>query len=146
MTPCIFDRDIFDPAIYHVCGCIELNGELLNVWHDGFVENRELVRSESQVWNNTLKKVVRKVHPLGSVRTWRLRCFEENVDWNNSIVKTIQGYVDDNTPVTFEVALGTLHVVAITNVKVLAVRPEYPEGSNVGTRQRNFTVSLQEVT
>lgn len=145
MSACIFDHEIFDPTIFHVCGRIELNGVLLHVWHDGFEENRELVRSESFVWDTTLARVVRHVHPFGSVRTWRLHCFEESVNWANSIVLALQGMVDDNTTVTFEVAYGTLHIVTITNVKVLAVNPVYPGGSNTGTRQRDFIVVLQEI-
>ena len=149
MVDCIFDSVIFDIEIFDVCGDVELvfvdvAGNKLQVWHDGFIENRELVRSETYGWDATLQKVVRKVKPLGCVRTWSLRCFEENVDWDSSVVKTLQGMVDDNTSVAFVVSYGTLHHVD-TNVKVLAVYPEYPPGSNVGTRQRNFTVTLQEV-
>jgi len=105
-----------------------------------------MVRTESKKWDTTLEKVIKDVFPIGIVRTWILRCFEESVDWNSSIVKTIQGYVDDNTTVTFAVSITDIHQVVETTVKVLSIRPEYPRGSNIGTRQRNFVVTLQEVS
>jgi len=124
---------------------VTLAGNTLYVWHDGFEERRDLVRTESKKWDATLAKVIKNIFPIGSVRSWILHCFEESVDWNNSIVKTIQGYTDDNTTVAFVVAIGTLHTVVATTVKVLSIRLLYPRGSNIGTRQRNFVVNLQEV-
>lgn len=124
---------------------VTLGGNPLYVWHDGFEEKRVMAKTESNKWDSTLEKVIRHVFPIGIIRSWVLHCFEESLDWNNSIANTIQGYADDNTTVAFAVTIGTLHTVAATTVKVLSIRLLYPRGSNTGTRQRNFVVNLQEV-
>lgn len=122
---------------------VTLGGNTLNVWHDGFEETITLVCTEWNRWDHTNYIVVNTVYIHGRLRTWRLRCHETGVNWAASVVQTLQGYVDDNTTKAFIVA-GE-HTVN-TTVKVLSVELAWPEGSNVGTRDRSFIVTLQEAS
>jgi hypothetical protein len=123
----------------------EIQDYYVGVAEDGFQEEKGIITSEWNAWDTTNSKVVRKVKIHGCTRVWTLKCVEYGVDWVNSKVKAIQELVDDDAASDFIVSMGTLHEVD-THVKVLSCELVYPEGSHVGSRERQYVLRLQEVT
>lgn len=75
-------------------------------------------------WENEQFK--RKVRIIGSVKTWDLVCYENEVKWADSAAKHLQTKADAGDAVAFVVDVGSvgdgkLHNVPETQVKILKV-------------------------
>ena len=81
---------------------------------------------------------------FGTIRSWELKCYENNVAWSNSNAKYLQDKAKEGNPVTFSIDEGDLHSVSSTNVYILKVDIDYPRGSKASNFVRYFTLRLQE--
>ncbi len=117
---------------------ITLDSKTLNV--SSMDENVEVIAVFSDKWENEMYK--RKVRVFGTVKTWSLTCFEDNVAWTNSVVKHLQEKAKIGDAVAFVVDEGNAHQIN-TNVYILGVSLSYAGGA-MAVNHREFSITLQE--
>jgi len=121
--------------------CI-IDSKPLNVEGGGVEENAEAVGSFADKWIAGEYKKEAKI--LGSIRSWTLACFEEDVTWANSVAKHLQDKMKAGGSVTFSLEEGNMHTITTLNVYVLDVSVRYGKGGKSAKFMRRFTVKLQE--
>ena len=121
---------------------VTIDSKTLNVEGGGIGENVEVVGSFVDKWQDATYRKEAKI--FGSVRSWTLRCYEENVDWSSSVAKHLQDKAKEGNKVSFSVDEGNLHAVASTYVYILGVDVSYPKGAKASQFTRYFTLKLQE--
>jgi len=121
---------------------VTIDSKTLNVEGGGIGENVEVVGSFVDKWQDATYRKEAKI--FGSVRSWTLRCYEENVQWSSSVAKHLQDKAKEGNKVSFSIDEGNLHSVSSTNVYILGVNVDYPRGSKPTSFVRYFTLKLQE--
>jgi hypothetical protein len=121
---------------------VTIDGKTLKIEGGGISENLKPVGTFTDRWVNGSYKKEAKI--FGVIRSWMLRCYEENVAWANSVAKHLQEKAQEGDAVSFTVDEGSLHSVSSTNVYVLEVDVSYPKGSKAASFVRYFTLKLQE--
>jgi len=119
-----------------------IDEKTLKVEGGGIGENVEVVGTFVDKWQDAAYRKEAKI--FGTVRSWTLQCYEENVAWNNSVAKYLQDKAKEGNKVSFSIDEGSLHTVSSTNVYILGVDVDYPRGSKAASFVRYFTVRLQE--
>jgi len=121
---------------------VTIDSKTLKVEGGGIGENVEVVGSFVDKWQDSTYRKEAKI--FGTVRSWTLRCYEENVSWSSSVAKHLQDKAKTGNPVSFSIDEGSLHSVSSTNVYILGVNVDYPRGSKATSFVRYFTLKLQE--
>jgi hypothetical protein len=121
---------------------VTIDGKTLKVEGGGIQENVKPVGTFTDRWVDAAYRKEAKI--FGIIRSWTLRCYEENVTWSSSVAKHLQDKAKDGNPVTFSVDEGNLHSVSSTNVYILEVDVDYPRGSKASSFVRYFSLKLQE--
>ncbi|OYT47631.1 hypothetical protein B6U79_03850 [Candidatus Bathyarchaeota archaeon ex4484_231] len=121
---------------------VTIDGKTLKVEGGGIRENLKPVGTFTDRWIDAVYKKEAKI--FGAIRSWTLRCYEENVPWTSSVAKHLQEKAQSGDAVSFSVDEGNLHEVSATNVYILEVDIGYPKGSKASSFIRYFTVKLQE--
>ncbi len=121
---------------------VTIDSKTLKVEGGGIGENVEVVGSFVDKWQDATYRKEAKI--FGTVRSWTLRCYEENVQWSSSVAKHLQDKAKTGNPVSFSIDEGSLHSVSSTNVYILGVNVDYPRGSKATSFVRYFTLKLQE--
>ena len=121
---------------------VTIDSKTLAVEGGGIQENIEVVGSFVDRWQNEAYRKEAKI--FGTIRSWVLRCYEQNVAWSSSNVKYLQDKAKEGNKVSFNIDEGNLHAVSSTYVYILGVDVQYPKGSKASQFTRYFTVKLQE--
>ncbi len=121
---------------------VTVDTKTLNVEGGGIEENAEPVGSFVDKWVNGSYAKEAKI--FGIVRSWTLRCYEQNVAWSSSNAKYLQDKAKVGDKVSFAVDEGNLHAVTSTYVYILGVDVKYPKGAKATQFTRYFTLKLQE--
>jgi hypothetical protein len=119
-----------------------IDGQTLNIEGGRIQENVKSVGTFVDKWED--EKYKKKAKILGSVRSWSLRCYEENVAWTNSIARHLQEHMEAGDTVSFNIDEGDLHTVSSTNVYILDININYGKGAKASSFIRHFTLRLQE--
>lgn len=119
-----------------------IDGQTLNIEGGRIQENVKSVGTFVDKWEE--EKYKKKAKILGSVRSWSLRCYEENVGWTNSIARHLQEHMEAGDTVSFNIDEGALHTVSSTNVYILDININYRKGAKASSFIRHFTLRLQE--
>ena len=125
---------------------VTLDAQTLNVI--SFTEMFTPVVAQWDAWED--EAYVRKMKPYGLIKAWKMRCYEKEVTWANSIANHLEDKADSGDTIAFVADIGTigagkLHNVTSTNVKVLAVTVIY-ETVISGADYREFSVTIQAVS
>lgn len=123
-----------------------LNGTTLNLM--GIREINNLIAVQSDGWESGGYK--RKIKPYGSVKSWLIRCYENNVDYDGSDCEAFKALMVAGTVVSLVLDVGSigggkLHSLSATDVKVLNVGLDYDADYN-NPNYREFDLTLQEET
>jgi len=121
---------------------VTIDSKTLNVEGGGIGESIEVVGSFVDKWISGAYAKEAKI--FGTVRSWTLRCYENNVAWASSNAKYLQDKAKVGDKVSFSVDEGNLHSVTSTYVYILGVDVDYPKGSKASQFTRWFTLKLQE--
>ena len=121
---------------------VTIDSKSLSVEGGGIEESTEPVGSSVDKWLNGA--YVKEVKIFGIVRSWTLKCYEQNVAWSSSNAKYLQDKAKVGDKVPFEVDEGNLHAVTSTYVYILGVDVKYPKGAKASQFTRYFTLKLQE--
>jgi len=121
---------------------VTIDSKTLNVIGGGIKENVEVVGTFVDKWINGAYAKEAKI--FGTVKSWTLQCYEQNVSWSSSVAKHLQDKAKEGDKVSFSIDEGNLHTVSSTYVYILAVDIDYPKGSKSSQFTRYFTVKLQE--
>ena len=121
---------------------VTIDEKTLKVEGGGISENVKPVGTFTDRWVDSSYRKEAKI--FGVIRSWTLRCYEENVEWANSVAKHLQNKAQDGKAISFSVDEGSLHSVQSTNVYILEVDVNYPKGSKAASFVRYFTLKLQE--
>ena len=119
-----------------------IDAQTLSIEGGGIEENVKGVGTFIDKWEN--EKYKKKASILGSIRSWSLRCYEENVAWSSSIAKHLQEHMEAGDTVSFSISEGNLHAVSSTNVYILEISVFYKKGAKASSFVRHFTLKLQE--
>jgi hypothetical protein len=114
---------------------IRLGTKTLNV--SSMDENIEIIATHSDKWENETYK--RKVNVFGIVRSWNLRCYEDNVDYNNSAFKYLQDQAKQGNVLSFIIDEDQIN----TSVYILGLSLSYSP-SMMATNHREFSIIIQE--
>jgi len=114
----------------------------LNVEGNGIAETVEVIGTFIDRWKNETYAKEAKI--FGIVRSWALRCYEDNVAWTSSTAKYLQDKAKAGDKVSFSIDEGDLHQVSSTYVYILSVDVAYRKGSKAAKFVRTFTLKLQE--
>ncbi len=121
---------------------VSIDGKTLKVEGGGIQENVKPVGTFVDRWIDASYR--KEVKIFGIIRSWMLRCYEENVAWGSSVAKHLQEKAKDGNAVAFSIDEGSLHSVSSANVYILEVDVDYPRGSKPTSFVRYFTLKLQE--
>ena len=121
---------------------VTVDAKTLSVEGGGIGESVEVVGSFIDKWQDETYRKEAKI--FGTVRSWTLRCYEQNVAWGSSNAKYLQDKAKEGDKVGFSVDESDLHAVPSTYVYILGVDVSYPKGSKASQFTRYFTVRLQE--
>ena len=121
---------------------VTIDSKTLNVEGGGIQEGAEVVGSFADKWTNGTYARAAKI--FGIVRSWTLRCYEQNVAWSSSNAKYLQDKARVGDKVSFSIDEGNLHSVSSTYVYILGVDVDYHKGSKSSQFVRYFTLKLQE--
>jgi hypothetical protein len=121
---------------------VTIDTKTLNVEGGGIEESIEVVGSFVDKWQDEAYRKEAKI--FGTVRSWTLRCYENNVAWSSSNAKYLQDKAKEGNKLSFSVDEGNLHAVTSTYVYILGVDVDYPKGSKATQFTRFFTLKLQE--
>jgi len=121
---------------------VTIDSKTLNVEGGGISESVKAVGSFVDRWEN--ESYVKEAKIFGTIRSWTLKCYEDNVAWTNSVAKHLEDKARTGDPVSFVVDEGNLHQVSSTNVYILQVDVSYKKGAKASSFVRYFTVKLQE--
>ncbi len=121
---------------------VTIDTKTLNVEGGGIGEGVEVVGTFIDRWKNETYAKEAKI--FGTIRSWTLRCYEDNVAWGNSTAKYLQDKAKAGDKVSFSIDEGNLHQVSNTYVYILAVDVAYRKGSKAEKFARTFTLKLQE--
>jgi len=121
---------------------VTLDTKALSVEGGGIEETVEPVGSFVDRWINGEYKKEAKI--FGAVRSWAIRCYENNVAWSGSTAKYLKERAKAGNKVSFSIEEGNLHSVSSTYVYILVVDVAYRKGSKAASFIRNFTLRLQE--
>ena len=121
---------------------VTLDTKTLNVEGGGIEETVEPVGSFVDRWINGEYKKEAKI--FGVIRSWILRCYEDNIAWASSNAKYFQDKAKVGDAVSFSMDEGNLHQVSSTNVYILGVGVRYSRGAKASQFVRFFTLKLQE--
>lgn len=110
-------------------------------------ESFEVVQTQWDDWEDNA--YVRRVKPIGIVKTWTLLCKEYNTKWTSSVAYQFEAIAVAGSTVALvvdfgSVAGGSLHNFGSTNVKILGVNVTY-DVLKSGQAYREFTVVVQAV-
>ena len=119
-----------------------IDSQALTIEGGGIQENVKSVGTFIDKWENETYK--KKASILGSIRSWSLRCYEENIAWGSSLAKHLQGHMKAGDTVEFSISEGDLHTVSSTNVYILEINVSYKKGAKSESFVRFFTFRLQE--
>jgi len=119
-----------------------IDSQALSIEGGGIEENVKSVGTFVDKWEN--EKYKKKASIIGSMRSWSLRCYEENVAWSSSLAKHLQGHMEAGDIVEFSISEGNLHTVSSTNVYIIAIDVFYKKGAKATSFVRYFTLKLQE--
>jgi hypothetical protein len=119
-----------------------IDSKTLNVVGGGIGEIVEVIGTFSDKWANETYQKEAKIY--GILRSWVLRCYENNVAWASSNAKYLQDKAKEGNKLSFSIDEGNLHSVTSTFVYVLGVDIDYPKGSKATQFTRWFTLKLQE--
>ncbi len=119
-----------------------IDSQALAIEGAGIEENVKGVGTFVDKWEN--EKYKKKASILGSIRSWSLRCYEENVAWSSSLAKHLQGHMEAGETVEFSIIEGDLHSVSSINVYILEINVSYRKGAKAASFVRHFTLKLQE--
>jgi len=110
-------------------------------------EHFSLAKVETDDWA-AVDGYKRKLLPFGAVNAWTLTCFEDKVQWTDSVARYLEAKMISGTTVTLIIDVQgsfsgaeKLHMVTSTTVAVLEVIVSYPKGF---TDYREFTLVLQD--
>jgi len=121
---------------------VTIDGKTLNVEGGGISENVKAVGTFVDKWQDA--QYVKEAKIFGTIRSWTLRCYENNMAWTNSVAKHLEDKAKAGDAVSFSVSEGNLHQVSSTNVYILEVDVTYKKGAKPASFVRYFTVKLQE--
>ncbi len=121
---------------------VTLDTKTLNVEGGGIEETVDPVATFVDRWISGEYRKQAKI--FGTIRSWTLRCYENNVAWSASTAKHIQDKAKLGEKVSFSIDEGNLHQVSGTYVYILGVDVHYPRGAKASSFTRFFTVRLQE--
>lgn len=121
---------------------VTIDTKTLNVEGGGIEESIEVVGSFVDKWVNGTYAKEAKI--FGTLRSWTLRCYENNVAWASSNARLLQDKAKLGDKVSFSVDEGNMHAVTSTYVYILSVDVDYPKGSKATQFTRWFTLKLQE--
>jgi len=110
-----------------------------NLGISSFDENVETFASFTDEWENQEYK--KKIKVFGTIKTWQLECFENDIAWSSSVVKHFQDKAKAGNAVVFDINETEMHHVATYNVYILSVVLAYDRGT---PSKRVFTLFLQE--
>jgi len=121
---------------------VTIDSKSLSVEGGGIGEIIEVVGAFVDKWINGAYAKEAKI--FGTIRSWTLRCYENNVAWASSNAKYLQDKAKVGDKVSFSIDEGNLHAVSSTYVYILGVDIDYPKGSKATQFTRWFTLKLQE--
>ena len=121
---------------------VTIDTKTLTVEGGGIQENVEVVGTFVDRWQSETYRKEAKI--FGTIRSWTLRCYEQNVAWSSSNAKYLQDKAKEGNKVSFSIDEGNLHAVSSTYVYILGVDIDYPKGSKASQFTRYFTLKLQE--
>ena len=121
---------------------VTIDSRTLNVEGGGIEEGVEVVGSSVDKWVNGSYAKEAKI--FGIVRSWTLKCYEQNVAWASSNAKYLEDKEKTGDKVSFAIDEGNLHSVTSTYVYILGVDVKYPKGAMASQFTRYFTLKLQE--
>ena len=119
-----------------------IDSQALSIEGGGIEETVKSVGTFVDKWES--EKYKKKASIIGSMRSWSLRCYEENVAWSSSLVKHLQEHMEAGDIVEFSISEGNLHTVSSTNVYVLELDVFYRKGAKASSFVRHFNLRLQE--
>lgn len=117
-----------------------LDGQQIQFESVEFLEDDLSIQTSIDVWESATWKRDLWVH--GKTKGWRLRCVEQNVDWNNSAAKKlgtamVTGGGASDGVLSFIVDKGVLHQVGTVDVYLAYIKIRY-ESRNI----RHFDLTL----
>lgn len=121
---------------------VTIDTKTLNVEGGGIEEGAEVIGTFVDRWQNGT--YVKEAKIFGTVKSWMLRCYENNVAWGSSTAKYLKEKTKIGDKVSFSIDEGNLHQVSSTYVYILAVEVAYRKGSKATSFVRDFTLRLQE--
>jgi len=121
---------------------VTLDAKTLNVEGGGIEETADPVATFIDRWVNGAYQKQAKI--FSTVRSWILRCYENNVAWASSNAKYFQEKMKAGDKLSFSIDEGNLHQVSSTYAYVLGVSVSYAKGAKAAQFTRFFTLKLQE--
>ncbi|MEM3383843.1 MAG: hypothetical protein QXF43_04175 [Nitrososphaerales archaeon] len=103
-------------------------------------ESMEVVAIFTDKWENEQYK--RKVRVYGTIRTWTLSCFEDDVNYADSAFKYLQDQAKIGNVLSFVVDEGQAHQIN-TYVYIMSITLTHSPASTA-VNHREFTIALQE--
>jgi len=121
---------------------VTLDTKTLNVEGGGIEENVDPVATFVDRWISGEYR--KQVKVFGTIRSWTLRCYENDIAWASSNAKYFQDKMKAGDKLSFSIDEGNLHQVSGTYVYILDVDVRYPKGATASKSTRYYTLKLQE--